>query len=70
MKMVSMIVPIQSARSFELKYCERCGNLGIRSCGSRKTLCPPCATAEAVGLPDAPVSFLRLFSRLRAEVQA
>ncbi len=57
-------------RNMELKYCERCGNIWVRRSGSERTNCAPCAQAEASLLVDGPVSFLRLWSRLRAEVQA
>jgi hypothetical protein len=53
----------------ELKYCERCGNIWLRSAGTDGTNCAPCARAEAA-IANGPVSFLRLWSRLRAGVQA
>lgn len=56
-------------QSMELKYCERCGNLWLRCAGAEGTLCAPCTHAETAIL-QGPVSFLRLWSRLRAEVQA
>jgi hypothetical protein len=56
--------------NMELKYCERCGNIWLRRAGSQRTRCAPCANAEASLLLDGPVSFLRLWTRLRAEVQA
>jgi hypothetical protein len=56
-------------QSMELKYCERCGNIWLRQSGSARTQCAPCTRAEAAIL-DGPVSFLRLWTRLRAEVQA
>lgn len=56
-------------QSMELKYCERCGNIWLRRSGSQRTLCKPCTTAEAASL-DGSVSFLGLWTRLRAEVQA
>jgi Zn-finger nucleic acid-binding protein len=57
-------------RNMELKYCERCGNIWLRRSGSLRTHCAPCAQAEASLRLDAPASFLRLWTRLRAEVQA
>ena len=57
-------------QNMELKYCERCGNLWLRRAGSQRTLCAPCASTETATRQDGPVSFLRLWSRLRAEVQA
>jgi hypothetical protein len=57
-------------RNMELKYCERCGNIWLRRSGSDRTDCAPCAKAEASLRLESPVSFLRLWSRLRAEVQA
>ena len=57
-------------RNFELKYCERCGNIWLRRAGSERTQCPPCAKAEASLRLDDPVSFLQSWTRLRAEVQA
>jgi len=56
--------------NMELKYCERCGNIWLRISGSQRTRCAPCANAEASLLLDGPVSFLKLWTRLRAEVQA
>ena len=53
----------------DLKYCERCGNLWLRRAGNQRTLCTPCATAESAIL-NGSVSFLSLWTRLRAEVQA
>ena len=57
-------------RNMELKYCERCGNIWLRRAGSERTQCAPCAKAEASLRLDGPVSFLRIWTRLRAEVQA
>ena len=57
-----------TSQAMELKYCERCGNLWLRRSGSDGTTCAPCTGAEAA-IADGPVSFLRLWSRLRAEVQ-
>jgi hypothetical protein len=57
------------SQAMQLKYCERCGNIWLRSAGSPQTMCNPCAAAESAAL-DGPASFLQLFSRLRAEVQA
>jgi hypothetical protein len=57
-------------RNMELKYCERCGRIWLRRSGTERTHCASCARAEASLLMGAPVSFLRLWSRLRAEVQA
>jgi hypothetical protein len=57
-------------RSMELKYCERCGNIWLRRSGSRLTRCAPCARAEASLQLGAPLSFLKLWTRLRAGVQA
>jgi hypothetical protein len=54
----------------ELKYCEHCGNIWLRHTGSRLTQCAPCARAEAPAPTGAPVSFLQLWSRFRAEAQA
>lgn len=59
-----------SLQSMELKYCERCGAIWLRTSGSRRAYCNPCAQAEASLLMGTPVSFLRLWSRLRTEVQA
>jgi len=28
--------------AYELKYCERCGSLGLRRCQSSETYCEPC----------------------------
>jgi hypothetical protein len=56
-------------QSMELKYCERCGNIWLRRSGSARTQCAPCAQAEAAIL-QGPGSFLRLWTRLRAAVQA
>jgi hypothetical protein len=56
--------------NMELKYCERCGNIWLRRAGSERTRCAPCANAEASLLLDGPVSFLKLWTRLRAEVPA
>jgi hypothetical protein len=57
-------------RSMELKYCERCGNIWLRRAGRQRTQCEPCASLEASLLLDGPVSFLKLWPRLRAQVQA
>ena len=54
----------------ELKYCERCGNIWLRRSGSQRSLCTPCTTAENATLGNGSVSFLGLWTRLRAEVQA
>lgn len=54
----------------ELKYCERCGSIWLRRSGSERTQCTPCARAEAAVLLDAPASFMQLWSRFRAEVEA
>ena len=56
-------------RNMELKYCERCGNIWLRRAGSTRTQCTPCASAEARHLAS-PASFLQLWKRLRAEVEA
>lgn len=66
--MKRQLVTIQS-HPMELKYCERCGNLWLRRCGSDGTNCTPCDRAEAA-IARGPASFLQLWSRLRAEVQA
>lgn len=57
-------------QSMELKYCERCGNIWLRRSGSERALCAPCTSAEAATRLDGSVSFLGLWARLRAEVQA
>ena len=54
----------------DLKYCERCGNIWLRRTGSQRTLCAPCTTTETASLQKVPGSFLSLWSRIRAEVQA
>lgn len=59
---------ISRLRSMELKYCERCGNIWLRRSGTSRTRCAPCARAEASLLRGG--SFLQLWSRLRAGVQA
>jgi hypothetical protein len=51
------------------KYCERCGSLWLRRCGSRQALCASCAETESA-LSNGRLSFLQIWSRLRAEVQA
>lgn len=56
--------------SMELKYCERCGNIWLRRSGSARTQCAPCAAAETSLRLDRPGSFLQIWTRLRAEVQA
>jgi hypothetical protein len=53
-----------------LKYCERCGNIWLRRAGSQRTLCAPCAATETATHQQGPVSFLSLWTRIRAEVQA
>ena len=68
MKQKLQSITTQQPQSMELKYCERCGNLWLRHSGSDGTTCAPCAGAETE-LANGPVSFLRLWSRLRAEVQ-
>jgi len=68
MKQKLQLITTQPSQSMELKYCERCGNIWLRRSGSDGTTCAPCAGAEAA-IADGPVSFLRLWSRLRAEVQ-
>jgi Zn-finger nucleic acid-binding protein len=55
--------------NLQLKYCERCGSLWLRRCGSTQVLCASCAEAESA-LADGSSSFLQVWSRLRAEVQA
>lgn len=50
----------------DLKYCERCGNLWLRPSGSDGATCAPCSGAEAE-LANGTASFLRLWSRFRAE---
>jgi hypothetical protein len=56
-------------RNLELKYCERCGNIWLRRLGSERTECAPCARTESL-LSSGQVSFLQVWTRLRAEVQA
>lgn len=56
-------------QSMDLKYCERCGNLWLRRAGNQRTLCAPYATTESAIL-NGSVSFLSLWTRFRAEVQA
>jgi formylmethanofuran dehydrogenase subunit E len=56
--------------NMELKYCERCGNIWLRRSGSERTLCAPCANAETALLLNRPDSFLQVWTRFRAEVQA
>ena len=63
------LIKTQQPQSMQLKYCERCGNLWLRRSGSHGTTCAPCSGAEAE-LANGTASFLRLWSRLRAEVQA
>jgi len=53
----------------QLKYCERCGNIWLRRSGSGKVFCAPCAKAETA-LSNGSVSFLQVWTRLRAEAQA
>lgn len=67
-----MISKFESSRpqSMELKYCERCGNIWLRRSGSQRSLCAPCTSAEAATLGNGSGSFLNLWTRLRAEVQA
>lgn len=67
-----MSAKVESFRpqSMELKYCERCGNIWLRRSGSQRTLCHPCTSAEAASVLNGSVSFLGLWTRLRAEVQA
>jgi hypothetical protein len=67
-----MIAKFESSRpqSMELKYCERCGNIWLRRCGSQRSLCAPCTSAEAASLLTGSGSFLGLWTRLRVEVQA
>lgn len=31
--------------TYELKYCERCGNLGVRRTGTQAEYCEPCRAA-------------------------
>lgn len=38
--------PDDSHIFIELKYCERCGELWFRECGSYASLCGPCTTQE------------------------
>jgi hypothetical protein len=54
----------------ELKYCERCGNIWLRRSGSPRSLCAPCTSAEAATCRNGSGSFLNLWTRLRAEVEA
>jgi len=56
-------------QAMELKYCERCGNIWLRPRGTDSAHCARCARAEAA-LAQGPGSFLQLWSRFRAEVQA
>jgi len=63
------LVTTQQPQAMELKYCERCGNLWLRSRGSDGGLCAPCAGAEAE-LANGTASFLRLWTRMRAEAQS
>jgi hypothetical protein len=67
-KTMSPKVKSFQSQSMELKYCERCGSIWLRRAGSQRTLCAACASAETAIL-DGSVSFLRLWTRLRAEVQ-
>jgi Zn-finger nucleic acid-binding protein len=67
-----MIAKFEPSRpqSMELKYCERCGNIWLRRSGSPRSLCAPCASAEAATCRNGSGSFLNLWTRLRAEVEA
>jgi len=60
--------PVQLG-NMQLKYCERCGNIWLRRSGSGKVFCAPCAKAETA-LSNGSVSFLQVWTRLRAEAQA
>jgi hypothetical protein len=60
--------PVQFG-NLQLKYCERCGNIWLRRAGSAQSLCEPCDRAETA-LACGNVSFLSLWTRLRAEAQA
>jgi len=57
-------------RRMELKYCERCGSIWLRRCGSEQTQCAPCARTEDAILNGDAAPFLQLWSRFRAEVEA
>ena len=61
---------LSQSGNMQLKYCERCGQLWLRPTLSARTLCSPCARAEVSLTQQTPVSFLRLWSRLRAEARA
>lgn len=54
--------------NMQLKYCERCGSLWLRRSGSAQVLCASCKQAEAA--LESGVSFLTVWSRLRAEAEA
>lgn len=68
MKLKPQLVTTQHSQSMNLKYCERCGNLWLRPSGADGTTCAPCSGAEAE-LANGTASFLRLWSRMRAEAQ-
>ncbi len=57
-------------RNMELKYCERCGNIWLRRAGSERTNAHRARRRKLRFCLDGPVSFLQLWTRLRAEVQA
>ena len=67
---MSVELEFPQLRNMELKYCERCGHIWLRCAGSERTQCTPCTNAEDSLRTGGPVSFLRLWSRLRSEVQA
>lgn len=60
--------PVQFG-NMQLKYCERCGNIWLRRSGSAQPMCALCEKAENL-LAAGNVSFLSLWTRLRAEAQA
>ena len=68
MKQKLQLVSNPQPHTMGLKYCERCGNLWLRPSGSNGTTCAPCSGAEAE-LANGTASFLRLWSRMRAEAQ-
>ena len=69
MKHRLQLITTQQPQSMQLKYCERCGNLWLRRSGSDGTTCAPCSGAEAE-LANGTASFLRLWTRMRAESQS
>lgn len=55
--------------NLQLKYCERCGSLWLRRCGSSRALCNSCAHIESATIAG-DATFRQIWVRWRTEARA